>query len=718
VLGRGPPGAPDSPLEAPTSASRGPRASLGPTHQRCGAVSQRVLSPRRSWSRDEGVRGALESAGRADTLASMHDPNPAAESWTRCLLSSARLGALAGASVGAAECAKLLLRGAPRYADLAAEMVAVGVLGYLGLGLLLGAGCGALAWFLWRRPGFVAAPASSCAGVGTLLGMVLFVLTPQVGAALLLPAALLGTVLALCLRELLGRVDWPGRPRSWLACGALLLLVGALRFAIGGGASAGAGPSAPAPAGKPNVLLVTIDTLRADHVGAYGASGARTPAIDALAQQGVRFADATSQANTTGPSHTTMLTGLYPHDHGARLNGVPIAHGVVTLPEMLAQAGYQTAAAVSGFTLKQEACGLAPRFERYDDELIAWRWMPEVAARLRLFQVAIQLANQRGQRALRADRPAAECVDSSLEWLASRDRERPFFLWTHFYDPHCPYQPPAPFDALHDPDFQGARARNWYGLSTRERRELVGDAREVEHMRALYRGEISYADSELGRLLEALKHSGDFENTLVILTSDHGEGLGEHDYWFDHGTFLYDAELAVPLILRFPRAQHAGRVVDSQVRLLDLTPTVLELLGLAPPKPLSGSSLLAALEGDRDPRPSFAQGEMAGELSSYELGGRLLSLRTQGRKLIWSSDYWLDSARVPERLELFDLADDPGEKRNLWDDAAPTSGAPASGSAQEMRAHVEAWRELTEAGSARGELAPEVRAQLESIGYL
>lgn len=646
----------------------------------------------------------------------MHDPKLAAESWSACTLRAARLGALAGASVGAAECAKLLLRRAPRYADLAAEMVGVGVAGYAGLGLVLGTCCGALAWLLWRRPGFLAASASTCAGVGTLLGCALFVMTPQVGAALLLPAALLGTLLALCLREFLGHVEWPARPLTWLCCGALLLVCGGLWFAVGGGATAGDRSSAPAQSGRPNVLLITIDTLRADHVGAYGSSDARTPTIDALAKEGVRFADATAQANTTGPSHTTMLTGLYPHDHGARLNGVPISHEVRTLPEMLAEQGYQTAAAVSGFTLKQEACGLAPRFEHYDDELIAWRWMPEVASRLRLFQTAIQVANRRGIRALRADRPAAENVERSLAWLAGRDRERPFFLWTHFYDPHCPYEPPAPFDALHDPDFEGLRARNWYKLTTQQRRALVANPREVEHMRALYKGEISYADSEVGRLLEHLKQNGDFDDTLVILTSDHGEGLGAHEYWFDHGTFLYDDELAVPLIVRFPRSQHAGRTVAGQVRLLDLTPTVLDVLGLEVPKTLSGSSLLATLAGDGGPRPSFAQGEFAGELSSYEMDGRLLSLRANGRKLIWSSDYWLDSARVPEKYELFDLASDPGEANNLWDEA-PAAIPAAEAGRLELRTHLEAWRELTKHGASRAELAPEVREQLKSIGY-
>jgi arylsulfatase A-like enzyme len=637
-----------------------------------------------------------------------------AQSWARCTAHAAGLGLAAGAAIGAAECGKLLWQRAPRYADQAWELLGVGILGYAVLGTLLAAVCATPAWLLWRAPSFRAARASICAGFGALLGLAGFVLVARVGAGFLLPAAVGGTLLCLCLREFLDHVRWPTRPRLWLALGALVLLAGGGVFAVRGGASAGASHDNRAQPGRPNVLLVTIDTLRADHVGAYGASDAHTPTLDALAQQGVLFKDATSQANTTGPSHTTMLTGLYPHDHGARHNGVPISNRVRTLPELLAAQGYQTAAFVSGFTLKQEACGLAPRFDRYDDELIAWTWLPEVATRLRLFQAAVQVANLRGFRALRADRPAEETVARAQAWLAARDTARPFFLWTHFYDPHCPYQPPESFAALHDPDFEGNPARNWYKLSTPQRRALVDDPREVAHMRALYKGEISYTDAQLGRLFDSLRASGVFENTLVVLTSDHGEGLGEHGYWFDHGTYLYDSELAVPLILRLPNAQHAGRRIDTQVRLLDLTPTVLAALGLEVPANLNGSSLLGTLDGDGDPRPSFAQGERSGELSGYDLDGLLLSLRAHGRKLIWNSEYWLDSVRVPERLELFELERDPGELEDRFDKAIELK----SEAVLDMRTHLEVWRDATAAGAGPTEIAPEVREQLKSLGYL
>jgi arylsulfatase A-like enzyme len=649
----------------------------------------------------------------------MNDRAPAPEAFARCVVRAAGFGALLSAAVGAAECGKLLAQGVPRYADLALRTALVGVAGYAILGISLGASSGILAWFLWNRPSHRTASASTCAALGTLLAVAAFVLTAQVGAALLLPAALCGTLFMLALREMLGWIPWLSSARLWAMLGALALAAGELVFMLHGGATAGPRTSAPVSKARPNVLLVTVDTLRADHVGCYGASDARTPAIDALAAQSVQFLDATSQANTTGPSHTSMLTGMYPHEHGATHNGVSLSHSVRTLPELLQAEGFQTAASVSGFTLVQEACGLAPRFERYDDDLLAWHWLPAAAARLRLFKVAIQLANQRGFQALRADRPAHETVDSALAWLSSRENSRPFFLWTHFYDPHCPYQPPPPFDRMHDESFPGDPARNWYKLSTKARRKLLADPREVEHMRSLYKGEISYTDSELARLFKSLKDRGEFDNTLVILTSDHGEGLGEHEYWFDHGTFLYDAELSVPLLIHFPAGAHAGKKVASQVRLIDIMPTVMEVLGLENHEKISGLSLIPTLdETTPQPRPSFAQGDLAGDLSGYELDGRKLSLRVNGRKLIWTSDSWLDSLHVPETWESFDLKADPSELTNRWSalQQAP-AGDEAAKAFGSMRTNLDDWRSLTAENPSRPEISPEIRSRLKAIGY-
>ncbi len=649
----------------------------------------------------------------------MDAPQIEAEQLAPSLWRAARLGAAFSAAVGCLEIARLLLEGAPRYNTHALGVVLAGLAAYALLGLLLGLLCGTAAWILWRRPTFLAASASTCAGVGTFAAVASFVLLSSVGAAFLVPAALCCTLGALVLRELLAWMGRATRPLPWLLLGALALLVGGTTFLVRGGRSSGAPAQGTPTRTGPNVLLVTIDTLRRDHVGCYGAPDAKTPAIDALALESVRFEDATSQANTTGPSHTTMLTGLYPDDHGARRNAIPIAHGVPTLPEFLAAEGYQTAGVVSGFTLKHEAVGLAPRFEYYDDDFMAWRWLPEAAARLRVFRVAIQVAGGRGVRVMRMDRPAVETVDSALRWLEQRDAGRPFFLWTHFFDPHCPYEPPDEFAALHDEGARAGAGSNWYRLGTPERRKLVDDPREVARMHALYRGEISYVDAQLARLLGALRERGLYEDTLVVLTADHGEGLGEHGYWFDHGTYLYDGELSVPLLVRFPRGAHGGTSVGQQVRLLDLTPTVLDVLGLEPPKGLAGASLVDTLsEREAAPRPSFAVGELSGELSGYDLDGRLLSLRSQGHKWIWTSDHWFDSVRVPERFELYDLGQDPKETRDMAQEFVSRPPEDQAGAAlREMKAHLELWRAATAVPLRSPPISAEVRRALQSIGY-
>jgi arylsulfatase A-like enzyme len=238
-------------------------------------------------------------------------------------------------------------------------------------------------------------------------------------------------------------------------------------------------------------------------------------------------------------------------------------------------------------------------------------------------------------------------------------------------------------------------------------------------MLALYDGEIAYADAQLGRFLGALAERGELDQTLVILTSDHGEGLGAHGYYYDHGSFLYDEELHVPLILRLPGKAHAGTRVAGLTRLLDLAPTVLELCGVAAPAELSGTSLIPLLSaaargaagiGADEERLAFAHSEMAGDVSSFALLGRRLALRTARFKLIWTSPHWRDTERVAERYELYDLARDPGEQTDL------AHGAPAQ--AAPLWEQLERWRDAMQSVAETGALAEDVREHLRALGYL
>jgi len=288
-----------------------------------------------------------------------------------------------------------------------------------------------------------------------------------------------------------------------------------------------------------NLLVVTLDTTRADRLGCYGREGAETPVVDGLAAQGVRFADAVTPAPITLPSHATIFTGLLPNHHGARDNSeFRLEPENVTLAEVLAKEGYRTGAFVSAFVLDARF-GLDQGFELYDDRMVPGAGIGDF--------------NQR---------PAASTTTDAAEWLAEGPADRPFFLWVHYFDAHHPYDPPRP-----------------------QRDRFADD---------LYAGEIAYVDAELGRLLEALDARGATERTVIVVVADHGEGLGEHGE-STHGMLLHEAVMHVPLILAVPGLTRAGCVVDDVVvSTADIVPTVLELLGVADGTPRDGRSLLGA----------------------------------------------------------------------------------------------------------------------------
>lgn len=377
------------------------------------------------------------------------------------------------------------------------------------------------------------------------------------------------------------------------------------RLSWAAGAALLAAPSvvpAQAPTG-PDILLVTIDTLRADRVGAYGYAPARTPALDALAAAAVRFADATAHAPLTYPSHVSILTGRYPGVFGVRLNGMdPLPAAAVTIAERLKAAGYRTGAIVGSVVLDRSS-GLAQGFDDYDDAIAA---PPKDTMAMAELQ-----------------RNAGDVTALARKWI---DQQRaPWFLWVHYYDPHLPYAAPAAFQA-------------------------ASPGRP-------YDAEISYVDSELAVLLKRV----DRARTAIVVTGDHGESLGEHGE-ADHGFFLYDATLRVPLIVAAPAV--TPRVVREQVRGIDVAPTIASLAGLrdGPPSADAGESLRPLLDGEtrRDVPVSLAE-------SWYP---RL--------HFGWSE---LKSARVGEwkyiaapKPELYDLRTDGREAKNVIAARSPVAG--------------------------------------------
>jgi arylsulfatase A-like enzyme/Tfp pilus assembly protein PilF len=391
---------------------------------------------------------------------------------------------------------------------------------------------------------------------------------------------------------------------------------GAWRFSRGRGEGAGTGEGAqrvvgryPPVAGIRNVVLISIDTCRADRLSCYGYPRPSTPNIDTVAREGVVFKKALAPVPMTLPSHSSLMTGTYPPVHGVRTNdGYRLSKANVTLAKVLRDAGYRTAAFVGGFPLDARF-GLEQGFETYDG----------------------RFDNEGGKHDRRT---ADEVTGRGLAWLDARDKEtekRPFLLFLHYYDAHAPYHPPAPFD-----------------------KQFADDP---------YAGGIAYVDSSIGRVLDRLRELGLYDNTLIIILGDHGESLGEHGER-THSFFVYQSTLHVPLVIRAPGLDPNGRMqhreVEQTVNLVDLMPTTLSLLGLAQPERVEGTDLRDSLEGKplQEPPPGYFESLQPAVFDCCPLQGIV-----DGR---WKY------IRAP-RSELYDLAADPSEKVNVAQKEADTA---------------------------------------------
>jgi choline-sulfatase len=353
----------------------------------------------------------------------------------------------------------------------------------------------------------------------------------------------------------------------------------------------------------PDIFLITIDTLRADHVHCYGYTNVATPALDALAKDGVRFTQAFTPSPITNTSHASILTGLLPGSHGVTDFGVPLSATHPTVAELLKAQGYRTAAFIGAVILDSKS--LAPGFDRgfdfYDN-------FPEHAPTK--------------SRWGRLERRGMVVVEHAENWL-SKHPAGPHFVWVHLYDPHDPYEPPMPYSQIYK-----------------------------DH---LYDGEIAYADSALAHFVAYLKRTGKYRGSVIVAVGDHGEGLGEH-HEDTHGIFLYDSTTHVPLIVKLPGQRGAGTVVTAQVRTLDIMPTLLELATASAPQKKDGNSLEPYFDGKSEPaRPAFGE-------TDYPLRfgwAPLRSVRSDGFKFIEAPqpelyDLPLDPAEMSNKYEAQD----------------------------------------------------------------
>jgi arylsulfatase A-like enzyme len=465
-------------------------------------------------------------------------------------------------------------------------------------------------------------------------------------------------------------------------------------------AACGAGPDRAAPAGAPagplpNVLLLTVDTLRPDHLGCLGYRRDTSPHIDRLAASGVVFRQAITAAGRTVQSFPSILTGLYPMEHGLRYEGQmhDVLEGRLTLTRALRDGGYDAFAVTQGLNV-----GLHRDFEVYDPDIYL---DPEGR------QVYLPTRNDR------------EASRKAVQWLRGRSGSgRPFFLWMRYIAPHWPYEAPDPYAEMFDPEYSGGHAFNQPERPGVERGAIIFGLerlpqREIEHAIAHYDGEVRYADRAIGDLLEAVDAMGQAGDSIVVLTADHGESFGEHDYFFEHGAYLYDPTVRVPLIISAPGRLPAGRVVESQARTIDIVPTVLELAGLPIPEGLQGISLVGRARGtdDRPAPPAYSESGRNFHRENPRqpiagIAGKWRMLRSERYKVIMIPG-------DPEPVwEAFDLRADPGERENL----AGRLPEEAARLQAELRAIVAA--DPGRDDRAEPPLPDELKDHLRSLGYV
>lgn len=408
------------------------------------------------------------------------------------------------------------------------------------------------------------------------------------------------------------------------------------------------GRTAPGVSGdRLNLVVITLDTTRADHLGAYGSRDVRTPALDRLALEGVVFDQTMTTAPLTLPAHASIFTGRFPPEHGVRDNGgFFVAPEQLTLAEVLAAQGFRTGGFVAAYVLDGK-WGLNQGFDTYFDDF--------------------DLSKSRGQSAGNIQRPGNEVVDKALPWIDSVKDGR-FFAWIHLYDPHTPYTPPEPY-----------------------RSEYPGHP---------YRGEVAFTDAQVGRVVEHLSARGLLDRTVVAVIGDHGESLGDHGE-DAHGFFIYEGATRVPFLIRAPFERVRGRRVADPVRVVDLMPTALDLLGVPTPGGMSGASLIPLMTGDRQQLDLEGYAEAMYPLHHYGWSD-LRAVRAGRYKAI-------DAPRP----ELYDLEADPQERTNLFDRRRALGDQMVA----RLRQMDQAFQQAATPQPAV-DVDPEVRARLAALGYV
>jgi arylsulfatase A-like enzyme/Tfp pilus assembly protein PilF len=417
--------------------------------------------------------------------------------------------------------------------------------------------------------------------------------------------------------------------------------------------------SALAFAVPPNIILITIDTTRADRMGFLGSERGLTPNLDVLAKQSVIFTRAYAQVPLTTPSHAALLTGTYPQFSHIEDLGAPLGADLPYLPDVLHRHGYHTAAFVGAYILDPSAT--APGFQRGFD----------------LYDANFHQSKPGEDRYKSVERRAEDVANRALGWL-SRHQQRPFFIWLHFYDAHDPYDPPEPFKS--------------------------------HYASAPYDGEIAYTDSIVGSFVEVLRKHGLYQNSVIAIAADHGEAFGEHGEQ-RHGMFLYDETIHVPLLLKLPTGRLGGKHFDDQVALAAVAPTLLELAGIPAPATMQAKSLFPMIEEAKIDKTKFLETDK-GKMKERPIYSETnYAHRAFGWSELrsWRTGKYL-YVQAPKR-ELYDQSSDPDAGKNL----VPAAKAVADTLESQL---ADFQQKTSSVRSEQTKLDPTQAEKLRALGYL
>ena len=446
-----------------------------------------------------------------------------------------------------------------------------------------------------------------------------------------------------------------------------------------------ASTSQPDTKGRPNIVLISIDTLRPDHLGCYGYTRNTSPSINKFAKESIRFTNCITPRTITSPAVTSILTGLYPQTHGVRRLCVPLNPKFATVVEYLKNAGYRTCGITCNRVLRRQLARLDSGFDMWDEDC------PHRGTKFGF--PTYQKYAEDGNKV-------------AYKWLEKNyDKPEPFFLWIHYFEPHGPYNPPHVFqEYTHTPLLIPAHEIPEY----QRLEEITTDMVDVNKYIVEYDKEIRYTDHYVGELIDRLKEMGVYENSLVIVTADHGESLTEHEFYINHGGYTYEACAKVPLLIKLPdyvpnKSEKDDTVIEGQVSLIDLVPTMLDMAGVYQRSYLDGTSIIPVIEG---------MATQTHEQIFIEKLNLMKAVRTNDWKYIMVRA----DGPIKAGQELYHISEDPLEAKNLFDPRNPEYSRIVNNLRIALKEWQRDFRKLQKLSEVKFDEAS--RAELRSLGYL